>query len=76
MFGPLKISARLFKASNIQLAAKSFSAINSTRFYSTAKSIEIHFVDRDGDKKTTKANIGTNLLDVAIDNNIDLEGFG
>jgi hypothetical protein len=36
----------------------------------------VYFVDRDGDKKTVKAKIGSNLLDVAIDNNLDLEGFG
>jgi hypothetical protein len=33
-------------------------------------------VDRDGDKVEAKAKVGTNLLDVAIDNHIDLEGFG
>ena len=36
----------------------------------------IYFIDRDGEKRTAKAKIGTNLLDVAIDNNIELEGFG
>ena len=36
----------------------------------------IHIVDRDGEKVEVKAAVGSNLLDVAIDNNIDLEGFG
>lgn len=40
------------------------------------KSVTLYFIDRDGDKKATKAKIGTSLLDVALDNNIDLEGFG
>ena len=38
--------------------------------------IKVYFIDRDGEKITAKAKIGTSLLDVAIDNNIDLEGFG
>jgi hypothetical protein len=36
----------------------------------------VYFVDRDGEKREAKAKIGSNLLDVAIDNSIDLEGFG
>lgn len=43
---------------------------------SANKSITVYFIDRDGDKKTVKAKLGSNLLDVAIDNNLDLEGFG
>lgn len=34
------------------------------------KTVNIFFVDRDGDKVAAKAKIGTNLLDVALDNNI------
>ena len=40
----------------------------------TKKTINVFFVDRDGDKVQAKAKVGTNLLDVAIDNQIDLEG--
>eukprot|EP00794_Sanderia_malayensis_P000592 gene592-1253_t len=39
-----------------------------------AKSVEITFVDRDGDRTPVKAKIGETLLDVAKDNDIDLEG--
>ncbi len=39
-------------------------------------SIEVYYIDRDGEKKLAKAKVGSNLLDVALDNNIDLEGFG
>lgn len=36
----------------------------------------MYFIDRDGTKLEAKAKLGTSLLDVALDNNIDLEGFG
>ncbi len=39
-------------------------------------SINIYFIDRDGEKRSANAKLGSNLLDVALDNNIDLEGFG
>ncbi|CAF0872088.1 unnamed protein product [Brachionus calyciflorus] len=39
-----------------------------------SKTINVFFIDRNGDKQKAKAKIGTSLLDVAIDNNIDLEG--
>jgi hypothetical protein len=38
--------------------------------------ITVYYIDRDGQKRAAQAKIGSNLLDVAIDNNIDLEGFG
>lgn len=39
-------------------------------------SVTIYFIDRDGEKRLAKAKIGSSLLDAALDNNIDLEGFG
>ena len=39
-------------------------------------SITVYFIDRDGEKRLANAKLGSNLLDVALDNNIDLEGFG
>ncbi|XP_065057401.1 2Fe-2S ferredoxin-like [Rhopilema esculentum] len=38
------------------------------------KTVSITFIDRDGDKNVVKANVGDTLLDVAKDNDIDLEG--
>lgn len=32
-------------------------------------------MDRDGDRITVNAGVGSNLLDVAIDNDIELEGI-
>lgn len=30
----------------------------------------------DGEKVTAKAKVGDNLLDVVIENNVDIDGFG
>ena len=42
----------------------------------SSKSVTVYFIDRDGDKRVAKAKMDTTLLDAALDNNIDLEGFG
>lgn len=39
-----------------------------------SKTVAITFVDRDDDKTTVQAKVGDTLLDVAKDNDIDLEG--
>jgi hypothetical protein len=39
-----------------------------------SKCVTVNFIDREGDQITTHAKIGENLLNVAIDNDIDLEG--
>ena len=36
--------------------------------------VELNFVDRDGDVVTVNAKVGDTLLDVAKDNDVDLEG--
>ena len=36
--------------------------------------VTVSFIDRDGDKMTVSAKIGDSLLDVAKDNDVDLEG--
>ncbi|ESO85774.1 hypothetical protein LOTGIDRAFT_221203 [Lottia gigantea] len=51
------------------------------RFSSTAakhktERVKVHFIDRDGNKLTANAKIGDNLLDVIIENDIDIDGFG
>ena len=39
------------------------------------KTVTLHFKKRD-DKITVKAKVGDNLLDVIIDNDVDVDGFG
>ncbi|CAH1799937.1 unnamed protein product [Owenia fusiformis] len=38
--------------------------------------VTINFIDADGTKMSTKATVGDNLLDVVIENDIDIDGFG
>ena len=37
--------------------------------------MSITFLDRDGDKIKVQANVGDTLLDVAKDNDVDVEGM-
>jgi ferredoxin len=39
-----------------------------------AKTVSITYVDPDGEETTVNAEIGQNLLNVAHDNNVELEG--
>ena len=39
-------------------------------------SVNIYFINEDGEKMEAKANVGDNLLDVVIENDIDIDGFG
>ncbi|XP_021093326.1 adrenodoxin, mitochondrial [Heterocephalus glaber] len=43
---------------------------------SSEDKITIHFINRDGEKLTTKGKIGDSLLDVVVENNLDIDGFG
>ncbi|XP_013915438.1 PREDICTED: adrenodoxin, mitochondrial [Thamnophis sirtalis] len=43
---------------------------------SSEEKVTVHFVNRDGDKLTAKGKVGDSLLDVVIDNNLDIDGFG
>ena len=59
----------------------SISVLGSTAWYNTYtmynycfSRASITFLDRDGDKKTVSAKYGESLLDVAKNNDIDLEG--
>ena len=36
----------------------------------------MHFITADGERLTTKAVVGDNLLDVVVENDLDLDGFG
>ena len=40
----------------------------------STETISIQFIDADGDRETVKGRIGESLLDVALDNDIELEG--
>uniref|UniRef100_A0A2K5Y0W3 Adrenal ferredoxin n=1 Tax=Mandrillus leucophaeus TaxID=9568 RepID=A0A2K5Y0W3_MANLE len=38
--------------------------------------ITVHFINRDGETLTTKGKVGDSLLDVVVENNLDIDGFG
>uniref|UniRef100_A0A8C0S833 Adrenal ferredoxin n=2 Tax=Canis lupus TaxID=9612 RepID=A0A8C0S833_CANLF len=38
--------------------------------------VTVHFVNRDGETLTAKGKVGDSLLDVVIENNLDIDGFG
>ncbi|KAK3576992.1 hypothetical protein CHS0354_006001 [Potamilus streckersoni] len=38
--------------------------------------VTVYFVDSHGNKQTAKASVGNNLLDVVVENEIDIDGFG
>ncbi|KAA0192378.1 Adrenodoxin mitochondrial [Fasciolopsis buskii] len=40
------------------------------------KKVVINFLWKNGKKKAVNANIGDTLLDVVLDNNVDIDGFG
>ncbi|XP_029214455.2 2Fe-2S ferredoxin-like [Acropora millepora] len=48
--------------------------ISTSKAQEKRETVEINFVDRDGDVITVNAKVGDTLLDVAKDNDVDLEG--
>ncbi|OWK57090.1 Adrenodoxin, mitochondrial [Lonchura striata] len=56
-------------------AARPFS-LSAQAVLSSEDKITVHFINRDGDKLTAKGKPGDSLLDVVIDNNLDIDGFG
>ncbi|KAL4688045.1 hypothetical protein H8957_004600 [Semnopithecus entellus] len=43
---------------------------------SSEDKITVHFINRDGETLTTKGKVGDSLLDVVVENNLDIDGFG
>ncbi|KAG9329741.1 hypothetical protein JZ751_029864 [Albula glossodonta] len=56
------------------------STMHRTLFYApkgnSPEEISVHFVNQNGDKTTTSVTDGVSLLDVVINKNIDISGFG
>jgi len=56
--------------------------INNTQFISATvpkpqkEEVTVTFIRANGERISTKAKVGDHLLDVVVNNNIDLEGFG
>uniref|UniRef100_A0A9L0SDE0 Adrenal ferredoxin n=1 Tax=Equus caballus TaxID=9796 RepID=A0A9L0SDE0_HORSE len=43
---------------------------------SSEDKVTVHFINRDGKTLTAKGKVGDSLLDVVIENNLDIDGFG
>ncbi|XP_068786411.1 adrenodoxin, mitochondrial [Struthio camelus] len=56
-------------------AARPF-GLSARAALSSEDKITVHFINRDGDKLTAKGKVGDSLLDVVVDNNLDIDGFG
>uniref|UniRef100_A0A8B9G0S8 Adrenal ferredoxin n=1 Tax=Amazona collaria TaxID=241587 RepID=A0A8B9G0S8_9PSIT len=56
-------------------AARPFS-LSARAVLSSEDKITVHFINRDGDKLTAKGKPGDSLLDVVVNNNLDIDGFG
>ncbi|KAK2519070.1 adrenodoxin, mitochondrial [Columba livia] len=56
-------------------AARLFS-VSARAALSSEDKITVHFINRDGDKLTAKGKPGDSLLDVVVNNNLDIDGFG
>ncbi|XP_038674276.1 adrenodoxin-like [Scyliorhinus canicula] len=48
----------------------------AARLQSSKDKITVDFINRDGEKLTADGNLGDSLLDVVVDNNLDIDGFG
>ncbi|EPY77152.1 hypothetical protein CB1_001309004 [Camelus ferus] len=44
--------------------------------HSSEDKVTVHFINRDGETLTTKGKVGDSLLDVVVENNLDIDGFG
>lgn len=38
--------------------------------------VKVTFILRDGQRQEVKAKVGDNLLDIIVENNVDIDGFG
>ncbi|XP_074841155.1 adrenodoxin, mitochondrial [Carettochelys insculpta] len=43
---------------------------------SSEEKVTVHFINRDGDKLTAEGKVGDSLLDLVVNNNLDIDGFG
>ncbi|NWH64402.1 ADX protein, partial [Geococcyx californianus] len=74
----------LFSASPAAGTRPGCAAVRAARLFglsaraalSSDDKITVHFINRDGEKLTAKGKPGDSLLDVVVDNNLDIDGFG
>lgn len=50
--------------------------LSTTPSFLAKEEVSVTFVKSDGEKVTVKSKVGENLLDIIIDNDVDIDGFG
>ena len=76
------LASKVTSASAPRFPASSSASAFAPRFLFTARSlfapeeVSVTFQLADGKQRTVKTKVGENLLDVVIDNEIDIDGFG
>ena len=50
--------------------------LTSTLTALNKKEVSVTFIKADGSKETAKGKLGMNLLDIIVDNEVDVDGFG
>ncbi|KAM9319475.1 adrenodoxin, mitochondrial [Gastrophryne carolinensis] len=48
----------------------------AARPYSSEEKVTVNFVNRDGDTIVTEGKVGESLLDLVVEKNLDIDGFG
>uniref|UniRef100_A0A8C3VYK0 Adrenal ferredoxin n=1 Tax=Catagonus wagneri TaxID=51154 RepID=A0A8C3VYK0_9CETA len=56
-------------------AARTLS-LSARAWSSSEDKVTVHFINRDGKTLTTQGKVGDSLLDVVVENNLDIDGFG
>jgi len=74
--------SKLRYAAKLLPPAARYSLQSQTRYISSTpalpqkKWVSVTFIDREGTPLTVKAKVGDTFLDAAVNNDVDLEGFG
>jgi len=69
----VKSISRIRASNNRLVNARSFTSSTCSL---SKQMVKVTFILADGDKHEVKAKVGENLLDVIIDNDVDIDGFG
>lgn len=56
--------------------ARSWRDTGATRLYSSDGKVTVKFVNRDGSTIVAEGKVGTSLLDLVVEKNLDIDGFG
>ncbi|XP_071990353.1 adrenodoxin, mitochondrial [Engystomops pustulosus] len=62
--------------SALQRAAGRSLGPGAARLYSSENKVKITFINRDGDSIVAEGKVGESLLDLVVEKNLDIDGFG